>query len=744
MPTLSMGQACAPPVFTYPDPVHVDKRDNCNDMRWGSPAWSRTVNKQAGAGGTLTFTVDVPPRSPSDVPLNSGGKVDVRCDGIVIDSYYLAYGPQHSDRSVTVPSSSATSVTLDFYPNSNSNNGLNRPEDCKQTIIPAFDISKIAFATLTSTPPRLAIPQVSDVELCGADIAHLQVANSSPQADYYWFTDPNASTEAHRGTTYDLPVVTSTQLYVQAIPSTGFVGCASERKAVNIIVHDASAAFSIDASFSGPAPYLQSYAIGFLATSGYDTYTWDWGDNTPPERYTTTNAATHAYAQIGSYDVTLTVYKAYPNVPGGGCSATSKLPGLVVVASLCEIQALAGGEFQHNVRSGAISYVAPDASCLPTISFECLSEEVNDGHNVAQVVAASATAFADQLVVDPNQTSAVINPYLAGQWRIAPQASYSFRTSLKPDSDPKNYSFGTFTLRPFDWESSLRARPTAWLTAAVTEQLSPNGEVLQERDPLGVPSTAKFGYGVTPEGTSAHVLPYLQAHNAESQAVLFESFESSYASAGVTSGEDELLLPSDVQLIAEKDKPGFIHTGSKAALLTARQLVLKPIPLTPQLNAKGLLIKLWVRLEDYVPTQFSAFVDLQSSSTGPGASALTPLTSNIRIGNWLLFEAQVPMGTSGVKLGEKLTPVLRFSSVGASSVYVDDVRVQPAEAQMTAYVYDPISLRLLASFDDQHFALRYQYNAEGKLIRKQADTMQGLKTLQETHYHTPATNQVNE
>jgi YD repeat-containing protein len=54
-----------------------------------------------------------------------------------------------------------------------------------------------------------------------------------------------------------------------------------------------------------------------------------------------------------------------------------------------------------------------------------------------------------------------------------------------------------------------------------------------------------------------------------------------------------------------------------------------------------------------------------------------------------------------------------------------------------------VSLRLVASFDDQHFALRYQYNQEGKLIRKQAETARGLKTLQETHYHSPNTDQVN-
>ena len=50
---------------------------------------------------------------------------------------------------------------------------------------------------------------------------------------------------------------------------------------------------------------------------------------------------------------------------------------------------------------------------------------------------------------------------------------------------------------------------------------------------------------------------------------------------------------------------------------------------------------------------------------------------------------------------------------------------------------DPTTRKLLASFDDQHFGLFYQYNAEGKLVRKQVETERGLQTIQETQYNTP-------
>ena len=74
---------------------------------------------------------------------------------------------------------------------------------------------------------------------------------------------------------------------------------------------------------------------------------------------------------------------------------------------------------------------------------------------------------------------------------------------------------------------------------------------------------------------------------------------------------------------------------------------------------------------------------------------------------------------------------------GTENIWIDDVRMQALDAQMICYVYDVNTLRLLTSFDDQHFGLFYQYNAEGKLVRKLIETERGMKTVQETQYNTP-------
>jgi hypothetical protein len=115
----------------------------------------------------------------------------------------------------------------------------------------------------------------------------------------------------------------------------------------------------------------------------------------------------------------------------------------------------------------------------------------------------------------------------------------------------------------------------------------------------------------------------------------------------------------------------------------------------------------------------------------------TPATVVAQTGEWLLCEAVMPVAARQALGTNTFTPQLVCAGLTGYRVWVDDVRQQPQQAQVTAYVYDPTTRKLLASFDDQHFGLFYQYNAEGKLVRKQVETERGLQTVQETQYNTP-------
>jgi YD repeat-containing protein len=65
-------------------------------------------------------------------------------------------------------------------------------------------------------------------------------------------------------------------------------------------------------------------------------------------------------------------------------------------------------------------------------------------------------------------------------------------------------------------------------------------------------------------------------------------------------------------------------------------------------------------------------------------------------------------------------------------IYFDDIRIHAFNANMNTYIYDPINLRLAAELDANNYALFYEYDEEGNLIRRKAETKEGVKTINET------------
>ncbi len=68
--------------------------------------------------------------------------------------------------------------------------------------------------------------------------------------------------------------------------------------------------------------------------------------------------------------------------------------------------------------------------------------------------------------------------------------------------------------------------------------------------------------------------------------------------------------------------------------------------------------------------------------------------------------------------------------------YFDDIRVIPYDGSMVSYVYDPVTMRLVAELDERNYAKVYEYDEEGKLIRVKKETEKGFMTVQETKENT--------
>jgi len=72
--------------------------------------------------------------------------------------------------------------------------------------------------------------------------------------------------------------------------------------------------------------------------------------------------------------------------------------------------------------------------------------------------------------------------------------------------------------------------------------------------------------------------------------------------------------------------------------------------------------------------------------------------------------------------------------------YFDDFRIHPFLGNMKAYVYDRVTMRLMAQLDENNYATLYEYDEEGNLIRVKRETERGVMTIQEGRSHIKPAN----
>ncbi len=349
----------------------------------------------------------------------------------------------------------------------------------------------------------------------------------------------------------------------------------------------------------------------------------------------------------------------------------------------------------------------------------------NEIVTASNVIAAAAQTFEDNWQL----TSAVANPYgigfggdnpfitgARGKWRQ--KENYVYESTIiggaKPGETVYDEAgvFDEFTF--FNWQNPSANDPEKWIKLNTVKTYDPNGNALEEENILGIQSTAKFGYSKT--------LPTVVAQNSDYRSVQFESFENLYG--GNTLEENR--VPGNNTVVNST-----AHSGQQSLMFSeGGSFEMNVIQFIQQLDDHGIFFSIWVKDLSYD----NAPVLVEVTSVGGGIIKTVPMESVAEVGEWRLFKGNLL--NTGFFVVEDLTIKITENSA-SGTVYIDDVRIQPFDAQAICYVYDVDTRRLITSFDDQHFGLYYQYNAEGKLIRKQIETERGIKTIQETQYHTP-------
>jgi hypothetical protein len=420
----------------------------------------------------------------------------------------------------------------------------------------------------------------------------------------------------------------------------------------------------------------------------------------------------------------------------GQLQVSVNLPG---VSGCTQMLSAPGGNFEMDTIAGKIVYYGPGNTCFPE-DVSCIKIcNSSPGYNTINVVASSVATFDHEWPYDaalyPTSSTATLNSYEKGEkgkWRF--ESSFAYNKPViggsKQSTTERNYkNAGVYGLTMFDWKDESKNDTAKWLRMSTVLKYSPNGEALEDKDIQGIYSSAKFGY--------KGMLPYLVAKNAPYTSVQFESFENLY------SGNK---LEEDVSISASSriDKT-TAHSGAASFKLynvcvggstsSSCAFIARQFALDNQLVNKGISVKVWVK----DPGAAAAPVKGQLNKTSTGTTLSMTFNKIARTGEWTLYEARSGVITT-MSAGDNVTMTI-YSGYGITSstvtVWIDDVRIQPTDAQAVTYVYDPYTFRLLTSFDDQHFGLYYQYNQEGQLVRKQVETEKGLKTVQETQYHTP-------
>jgi hypothetical protein len=284
-----------------------------------------------------------------------------------------------------------------------------------------------------------------------------------------------------------------------------------------------------------------------------------------------------------------------------------------------------------------------------------------------------------------------------------PLASYVFRDTVATANSSgkliQNAGYNTDGYSLFsNWEKgSLGLNKQKWVLRDSVTKYSPYGNALEEQNALQIPSAARFGYN--------HLLPVVIAKNATYNSIYFESYESDLEA---TNGE--------------------AHSGAKYRQVSpaAEFRLVDGIQGDSRLAKDGALVKLWVKSCEPQSLQLSVNGSLEDTAS---------LHRIACSGEWSLYEAHLKGNYFTASVGQALFIDLNHSS--SAALAIDDIRFQPLTAQASCYVYDVKTLKLLAQFDDQHFGLFYQYNNEGRLVRKLIETERGVQTIQETQYNIP-------
>lgn len=356
------------------------------------------------------------------------------------------------------------------------------------------------------------------------------------------------------------------------------------------------------------------------------------------------------------------------------------------------------------------------------------------------------------ITYEPGDT---INPYvlnILGVWR--PITTYAYNANRTPEisdtmtvmrTDGAFEEFDAFYKHDAD-DWIVDADDNHWIWVEESEMFDKYGNAIESRNALDIFSTAIYGYNKT--------VPIAVVANSKLNQAAVDNFEDyDYAidcrmpidpcqtSHFSFEGVPEVVLTNDEY-----------HTGNTALMLEDGE----SISIEKQLRSSDGEILAYTEpiyelgddpfIPEFSPTPgvyiFSGWVKIDTicnCKTYPegvaeitfegSATSYTVNSSGPIIEGWQRFEMKfnVPVDATSI--------ILTLNADEANNTFFDDIRFHPYLGNMKSYVYDRITMRLMAQLDENNYATFYEYDEEGNLIRVKRETERGIMTIQEGRSH---------
>jgi hypothetical protein len=282
------------------------------------------------------------------------------------------------------------------------------------------------------------------------------------------------------------------------------------------------------------------------------------------------------------------------------------------------------------------------------------------------------------------------------------------------------------------------------------------GMEIENKDPLGRYNAIQYGYNLT--------LPVAVTQNGHYRESVFEGFEdygfltqtcdtacpgsrfidfTPYLSVITTtqkhSGKSSLQVVHDDPVglqfsLTDQDtaQASIAFSTSTDACSDSTILNTIKIPKTILLPAfspfKGrqMVLSAWVKEQQTCTCSSYTNNDIRVVFSGSAPQTLTFQPTGNIIEGWQRYESVFTIPTNDTAMS------VNMEATGSTTVYFDDLRIHPFNANMKSFVYNPVNLRLMAEQDENNYSTFYEYDDDGTLIRVKKETERGIQTIKET------------